>query len=102
MKYITTCTLALMLPLVAQATDEEMGTNVLGSRFMEMDANDDGFVTKPELMKVHEAKIDQMFSHADTDKDGKLSKEEMHSSVKDMMKKMRNRMRKHQEKMNDQ
>ncbi|RYG61300.1 MAG: hypothetical protein EON60_04045 [Alphaproteobacteria bacterium] len=58
-----------------------------------IDADKDGFITKPEMTAHHQARLDEMFATADTDGDGKLTKEEMAKGRELMRAKMKERFK---------
>ncbi len=64
-------------------------------RFKEADENNDGFLTKEEMKKGQEKRLDEMFARTDTDKDGKLSPEEMKKGREEMRKKWKERREAH-------
>ncbi len=66
------------------------------------DANQDGFITKEEMMDMHKKRVDRLFEKADKNNDGKLSKEEWKEGKKAMRAEMKDRkeeMRKMKEDM---
>lgn len=60
-------------------------------RFKEADTNGDGFLTKEEMQKGQQKRLDEMFERTDLDKDGKLSKEEMEKGREEMKKRWKER-----------
>ncbi|MBI1327309.1 MAG: hypothetical protein GC136_06660 [Alphaproteobacteria bacterium] len=64
-----------------------------GAMFKKIDKDGDGFATRAEMEAAHKEKLDKMFAEGDTDKDGKLSQEEMKTSFEKMKKKMREHMK---------
>lgn len=102
MKYTLTGLLALLAFTTTQAQEEMSKAYYKDNHFAKIDADGDGFVTKEEVMAMHRKRIDSMFDGADENGDGKLSQAEMRASFKEMMNKMRNRIRQHREKMDDQ
>lgn len=64
-----------------------------GEMFKRADANGDGFLTKEEMLKAHEIRIDKTFADLDTNKDNKLSQEEMAAGREKMRAKFRERMK---------
>ncbi|PZP56705.1 MAG: hypothetical protein DI586_02745 [Micavibrio aeruginosavorus] len=66
-------------------------------RFKEADSNSDGFLTKEEMKKGQEKRLDEMFSRTDADKDGKLSPEEMKKGREEMRKKWKERRAEHKD-----
>jgi Ca2+-binding EF-hand superfamily protein len=64
-----------------------------GEMFKRADANNDGFLTRDEMLKAHEERVDKMFAELDTDKDGKLSQDEMKAGRKKMHERMQERMK---------
>lgn len=62
-------------------------------RFQEADSNGDGYLTKEEMLKAHEKRLDKMFERVDADKDNKLSKEELKKGREDMRAKFKDRFK---------
>jgi Spy/CpxP family protein refolding chaperone len=60
-------------------------------RLMHADGNKDGFLTKEEMIDAQRKKIDKMFERTDTDKDGKLSVEERQKAREEMRKRWESR-----------
>ncbi len=48
-----------------------------GKMFEESDKDGDGFLTKDEMLESHKKRVESMFETLDTDKNNKLSKEEL-------------------------
>jgi hypothetical protein len=63
-----------------------------GSPMMRADKDGDGFITEAEMLEAHRAKVGEMFSKLDGNKDGKLAPEEMAKGRQMMRDKMRERM----------
>ncbi len=57
------------------------GDGKLASRFDQMDANKDGFIDRADREIRARQRMDKWFATADTDKDGKLSRAEVHASA---------------------
>lgn len=61
-----------------------------GAKFAKADTNNDGFLTKNEMLQAHTKRIDAKFAKLDTNGDGKLSKDELkkgHKKMKDRIRK---------------
>lgn len=87
----------LMVATPSRAEDgtpsaEGAGGHHGGEMFNRADANKDGFLTREEMLKAHEARIDKMFADLDTSKDNKLSQDEMKAGRDKMRAKMKERM----------
>lgn len=99
-------TLLLMgAALPAAAEDGPKGPHEGGPRgergakmFEQADANKDGELTKEEMLKAHEARMDKMFSELDSDKSGTLSKPELDKGREKMRAEMKERFK---ERMNN-
>lgn len=59
--------------------------------FEEADTNKDGKLTKDEMRASHDKRIDKMFSELDTDKSGDLTKAELDAGRDKMREKMKER-----------
>ena len=60
----------------------------MGKRFERIDTNDDGLLSKDEMIEAHRNRIDKIFLKFDKDGDSKLSKKELRSVRKEMQKKI--------------
>lgn len=69
-----------------------------GGMFSEADTNQDGFLTRDEMEAAHKKRLDQMFKDMDTNNDGKLSRDEMRAGREKMRQKFRERMKDRREK----
>lgn len=67
-----------------------------GRFFQEADTNNDGFLTKEEMQTQQQQRMDNMFTHVDGDKDGKLSQDELKKGREEMRERMRTRFRERQ------
>jgi len=86
---LTLCSLTICAALTLNAADEpkkpEAGKSRRNpeERFKKADSNNDGFVTKEELVaafgKRNASKVDRFFKMLDKDSDGKISAEEWKS-----------------------
>lgn len=70
-----------------------------GDKFLQADANGDGFITKDEMAKVQQERMDKMFSETDTNNDGKLSPDEMKAGREKWHAKMKEHRGERREKM---
>lgn len=61
-------------------------------RFAETDLNGDGMLSKEEMLKAHEKRLNEKFQKWDANKDGLLSKEELKEGRKEFRKKMKKHM----------
>ena len=60
----------------------------MGKRFERIDTNDDGLLSKDEMIEAHRNRIDKIFLKFDKDGDSQLSKKELRAVRKQMQKKI--------------
>lgn len=73
-----------------------------GARMFETaDADKNGELTKDEMLKAHEQRLDKMFSELDTDKNGTLSKPELDKGREKMRAEMKERFKERMGKRGD-
>ncbi len=103
---IAIATLLAGSALTAHAEDHEKGKDGWkrlspAERFQKNDTNKDGFLTPAEMLAEHEARIKEIFTRLDTDKDGKLSQDEMKKGREDRREKREDRRDERREKMKE-
>ena len=76
------------LPSYSNPTYEKNNSGKMRKRFERIDTNDDGLLSKDEMIEAHRNRIDKMFLKFDKDGDSKLSKKELRSVRKEMLKKI--------------
>ena len=81
-------TFFISLPSYSNPTDEKNNFGKMRNRFERIDTNDDGLLSKDEMIEAHRNRIDKMFLKFDKDGDSKLSKKELRSVRKEMLKKI--------------
>lgn len=87
MKKLITPTLLVMLPLIASAQPPAGRPSSMSEAFMmQLDANQDGQVSKAEFLANEEKQFDEM----DGNKDGNID----HTEIEEVEKRMRERMQK--------
>jgi len=69
--------------------------------FEQADSDKDGFLTKEEMLKAHEQRIDKVFSDLDQDGNGKVSHDEMKAGREKMREKIKERMKERRESRGD-
>lgn len=72
-----------------------------GDKFLQADANGDGFITKDEMEIVQKERMNQMFLDTDANGDGKLSPDEMQEGRKKFREKMKKEHSERREKMKE-
>ena len=85
---ILTLTFFIALPSYSNPTYEKNNYGKMGRRFERIDKNDDGLLSKDEMIEAHRNRIDKIFLKFDKDGDSKLSKKELRSVKKEMQKKI--------------
>ena len=65
------------LPSYSNPTHEKNNFIKMSKRFQRIDTNDDGLLSKDEMMSAHSDRIDKIFINFDKNSDGKLSKKEL-------------------------
>ncbi len=85
---ILTLTFFIALPSYSNPTYEKNNFGKMRRRFERIDKNDDGLLSKDEMIEAHRNRIDKIFLKFDKDGDGKLSKKELRSVSKEMQKKI--------------
>ena len=92
MKNFSFLTLALTffiaLPSYSNPTYEKNNFGKMRRRFEKIDTNDDGLLSKDEMIEAHRNRIDKIFLKFDKDGDSKLSRNELRSVRKEMKKKI--------------
>ena len=86
---ILALTFFIALPSYSNPTDE--ANNKFGKmrkRFERIDTDDDGLLSKDEMIEAHRNRIDKIFLKFDKDGDSKLSKKELRAVRKQMQKKI--------------
>ena len=76
------------LPSYSNPTYEKNNSGKMRKRFERIDTNDDGLLSKDEMIEAHRNRIDKIFLKFDKDGDSKLSKKELRSVRKEMQKKI--------------
>ena len=86
---ILALTFFIALPSYSNPTTSEKNNfGKLRKRFERIDTNDDGLLSKDEMIEAHRNRIDKIFLKFDKDGDSKLSKKELRSVRKEMQKKI--------------
>ena len=85
---ILALTFFIALPSYSNPTYEKNNYGKMGRRFERIDKNDDGLLSKDEMIEAHRNRIDKIFLKFDKDGDSKLSKKELRSVKKEMQKKI--------------
>ena len=85
---ILALTFFIALPTYSNPTYEKNNPSKMRKRFERIDKNDDGLLSKDEMIEAHRNRIDKIFLKFDKDGDGKLSKKELRSVRKEMQKKI--------------
>ena len=75
-------------PSYSNPTYEKNNFGKMRRRFEMIDTNDDGLLSKDEMIEAHHNRIDKIFLKFDKDGDSKLSKKELRSVRKEMQKKI--------------
>ncbi len=85
---ILALTFFIALPSYSNPTYEKDNFGKMRKRFERIDINDDGLLSKDEMIEAHRNRIDKIFLKFDKDGDSKLSKKELRSFKKEMQKKI--------------
>ena len=85
---ILALTFFIALPSLSNPNYEKKNFGKMRRRFEKIDTNDDGLLSKDEMIEAHRNRIDKIFLKFDKDGDGKLSKKELRSVRKEMQKKI--------------
>ena len=85
---ILALTFFIALPSYSNPTYEKTNPSKMRKRFERIDKNDDGLLSKDEMIEAHRNRIDKIFLKFDIDGDCKLSKKELRSVRKEMQKKI--------------
>ena len=85
---ILALTFFIALPSYSNTTYEKNNFGKMRKRFERIDTNDDGLLSKDEMLEAHRNRIDKIFLKFDKDGDSKLSKKELRSVRKEIQKKI--------------
>ena len=85
---ILALTFFIALPSYSNPTNEKNNFGKMRRRFERIDTDDDGLLSKDEMIEAHRNRIDKIFLKFDMDGDSKLSKKELRSGRKEMQKKI--------------
>ena len=85
---ILALTFLIALPSYSNPTNEKNNFGKMRRRFEKIDTNNDGLLSKDEMIEAHRNRIDKIFLKFDVDGDSKLSKKELRSVRKEMQKKI--------------
>ena len=85
---ILALTFFVTLPSYSNPTSDKNNFGKMRKRFERIDTNDDGLLSKDEMIAAHRNRIDKIFLKFDKDGDSKLSKKELRSVRKEMQKKI--------------
>ena len=92
MKNFSFLTLALVffiaLPSYANQTNEKNNFTKMRKRFEKIDKNDDGLLSKSEMMEAHRDRINKLFMNFDKNRDNKLSKKELRAVRREIKKRI--------------
>ena len=91
---ILALTFFIALPSYSNPTYEKNNPSKMRKRFERIDKNDDGLLSKDEMIEAHRNRIDKIFLKFDMDGDNQLSKKELRSVRKEMQKKIYNTKKK--------
>ena len=78
--------LFLSIPSYAGEVDNLVKVNKINKRIEKIDKDNDGLISKKELIDAHRFRINKIFYNYDKNYDGKLSKKEFKASRKGMKK----------------
>ena len=81
------------LPTYPEQKFERNNFIKMHKRFLKIDKNGDGFLSKGEMIEAHRDRIDKLFMNFDKNSDNKLSKKELRSvrqEIKKRIHKLRN------------
>ena len=76
------------LPSYANETYEKNKFIKMRKRFEKIDKNDDGLLSKGEMMEAHRDRINKLFTKFDKNGDNKLSKKELRAVKQEMKKRI--------------
>ena len=76
------------LPSYSNPIHEKHSFTKMRKRFLKIDKNGDGLLSKGEMMEAHRDRIDKLFLNFDKNDDGKLSKKELRAVKQEMKKKI--------------
>ena len=85
---ILALTFFITLPSYSNPTYEKNDFSKMRRRFERIDTNNDGLISKDEMIEAHRNRIDKIFLKFDKDGDSKLSKKELRAVRKQMQKKI--------------
>tara|TARA_Y200000002_G_scaffold369833_1_gene364492 strand:+ start:138 stop:461 length:324 start_codon:yes stop_codon:yes gene_type:complete len=85
---ILALTFFIALPSYSNPIYEKNNFGKMRKRFERVDTNDDGHLSKGEMIEAHRDRIDKLFLKFDKDGDSKLSKKELRSLRKEIKKKI--------------
>ena len=85
---ILALTFFIALPSYSNPTNEANNFGKMRKRFERIDTNDDGLLSKDEMIEAHRNRIDKIFLKFDKDGDSQLSKKELRAVRKQMQKKI--------------
>ena len=87
-KFLPIITLALIfsLPAFAEDKDKSEKCNKNIKRMEKLDKDGDRLISKKEMLTAHKVRINRLFTSYDENKDGKLSRDELRASRKEMTK----------------
>ena len=83
---ILALTFFIGLPSYSNPTYEKNNFGKMRRRFEMIDTNDDGLLSKDEMIEAHRNRIDKIFLKFDMDGDSKLSRKELRAVRKEMQK----------------
>tara|TARA_Y100001978_G_scaffold194908_1_gene202519 strand:- start:890 stop:1204 length:315 start_codon:yes stop_codon:yes gene_type:complete len=83
---IITMALFFSIPSYSEEIENVNKIYKTSKRIEKIDTDDDGLISKKEMMAAHRFRINKMFKTYDENNDGKLSKEELKASRKGMKK----------------
>ena len=81
-------TFFIALPSYANQANEKNNFMKMRKRFEKIDKNNDGLLSKEEMMEAHRDRIDKLFFKFDKNGDKKLSKKELREVRREMKKRI--------------
>ena len=78
----------IALPSYSNPTNEKNNFIKMRKRFEKFDKNDDGLLSKSEMMEAHRDRINKLFINFDKNRDDKLSKRELREVRREMRKRI--------------
>ena len=92
--YLLIISIALFLSIPSYAGDGEKMNKINKTikRIEKIDTDNDGLISKKELIDAHRYRINKIFYKYDKNFDGKLSKEEFQDSRESLKKRLKKRM----------